>query len=362
MIKEKLNNIILYLNMAAVATLLLSYLSPWISPTDYWPLGFLGLAYPFLVAINLLFVVYWILVFNIRFTISLFAILIGFNHIMSYVQINAKRAPEKTGNMLNVIQFNTHYMGAYDLQNNDSLLFFKVLKEIDPDIICFQEFVNQSGTFEGPMFKKFFRYYQTFHTVNADKLSESYPTGYGVCIFSKYPVINHGFLEQVNRSANLTVFADIDVNGKIIRVVNTHLRSISFQKEDYKTVEALKNKAADIGGIRMMVAKMRYAFERRARQAENLRNKLNFSEYPLIVCGDFNDSPTSYAYQTVKGDLKDSFKQSGIGMSRTYIGKMPSFRIDYILHDKSFKSYNYKTTALNFSDHKMVSATIDIGD
>jgi endonuclease/exonuclease/phosphatase family metal-dependent hydrolase len=50
--------------------------------------------------------------------------------------------------------------------------------------------------------------------------------------------------------------------------------------------------------------------------------------------------------------------ESAKGMSRTYIGKMPSFRIDYILHDPRWKSYNYKTNTLNFSDHKMVSCSI----
>ncbi|MFN4082370.1 MAG: endonuclease/exonuclease/phosphatase family protein [Bacteroidia bacterium] len=351
--------IFFYINIFFAGVLLLSYLSPYVSPNDFWPLAFLALAYPFLAPINILFILAWIVMLNIRFTLSLTVLLIGSNHVVHYIQFNAKRT-EKKPSMINVVQFNTHFMGAFDKKNNDTLLFFNTLKEIDPDIICFQEFANQSGSFDHRMFVKFFQKYQHFYSVNADKYSEVYPTGYGVCIFSKYPVVQHGFLEQVNRSANLSLYADVDVNGQIIRVVNTHLRSISFQPEDYIAVEGLKEKKASISSMKMVASKMRYAFERRAKQAEALRQKLNQSPYPLIVCGDFNDSPTSYAYTTVKGDLKDAFRQSGIGMSRTYIGRMPSFRIDYILHDNKFKSYNYRTHELNFSDHKMICCTIDL--
>jgi endonuclease/exonuclease/phosphatase family metal-dependent hydrolase len=150
------------------------------------------------------------------------------------------------------------------------------------------------------------------------------------------------------------------VGTDTIRVVNTHLKSIVFDKEDYKTVEEIKAVDDNIEPyqLRKIVAKLKYAFQYRARQAEKIREKLNACQYPIILCGDFNDSPTSYSYNIIRGKLKDSFMESAKGMSRTYIGKMPSFRIDYILHDPRWKSYNYKTNTLNFSDHKMVSCSI----
>ena len=112
--------------------------------------------------------------------------------------------------------------------------------------------------------------------------------------------------------------------------------------------------------FRRIVAKLKYAFKERAKQAEHLREQMESSPYKLIVCGDFNDSPMSYSYRTIRRNLKDAFMESGYGMSRTYIGKMPSFRIDYILHDKTWNSFNYRTNKLNFSDHKMISCTIKL--
>jgi endonuclease/exonuclease/phosphatase family metal-dependent hydrolase len=76
------------------------------------------------------------------------------------------------------------------------------------------------------------------------------------------------------------------------------------------------------------------------------------------LSGDFNDSPSSYAYRTVKGKMKDAFAESGSGLGRTYVGTMPSFRIDYMLYDPSFSAYNYYAKAFEFSDHKMISCTI----
>lgn len=358
--KDILKHLLLGLNLIAVLMLMLCYLAPYVSPVVWWPLAFIALAYPFIVLLNLLFVIYWIVTFKINFIISLIAIAAGYNHLLNFIQLNAKKTV-KTSTTLNIVDFNTHYMGAFDNRNADSSLFFNILNKINPDIICFQEFANQNGTFDKPMFKRFFREYKNFYSVNADPLSVEYPTGYGVCIFSRYPVIKSGFLESVNQTANLSLFADIVFNKDTIRVVNTHLKSISFDPKDYKTFEKIKKSGGEveIAQVKPMLYKMRHAFQHRAKQAEKLREGLDDSPYKLIVTGDFNDSPTSYAYNTVKGKLKDAFRQSGIGLSKTYIGKMPSFRIDYILHNAQFKSYNYKSYELNFSDHKMISATID---
>jgi endonuclease/exonuclease/phosphatase family metal-dependent hydrolase len=82
--------------------------------------------------------------------------------------------------------------------------------------------------------------------------------------------------------------------------------------------------------------------------------------YKMIVCGDFNDTPSSYAYRTVRGDLKDAFMESGNGISTTYAGKIPFQRIDYILHDESFSSYNYKVIKETITDHYPVSCYLSV--
>ncbi|MDZ4667176.1 MAG: endonuclease/exonuclease/phosphatase family protein [bacterium] len=358
-----LNYFLLILNILIALALVLGILSPFFSPMEFWAIAFFGLSFPFVFALNFLILIFWLIRKSKFAWISGGVILLSLPNVPAFLQVGYKEAPiTNEAKLLNVVSFNTHYMGAYDFRGGDSSFFFNLLDTIKPDVICLQEFANLGGNYEKPMFKKFFNQYKSFANVNADLLSNTFPTGYGVCIFSKHLIVNKGFLELENQNSNLSVFADILFGKDTIRIVNTHLKSIVFDREDYKTIETLKEaeEGPQTYQLRRIVAKLKYAFQYRAKQADKIREKLENCPYKVVFCGDFNDSPTSYSYHTIRGKMKDSFKESGYGMSRTYIGKMPSFRIDYILHDASWKSYEYRTNTVNFSDHKMISCRIAI--
>src|SRR5690606_20357235 len=97
-------------------------------------------------------------------------------------------------------------------------------------------------------------------------------------------------------------------------------------------------------------------FKMRARQVEAISALIKESPYPVIVCGDLNDTPASYSYKQLKQGLHDAFVRSGKGIGQTFINKLPALRIDYILHDKGFESYNFETHNYRMSDHLPVSA------
>ncbi len=355
-----INKIVLGINIVVVLCLIGSYGAPYISPLEFWPISFLGLAFPLIFLANMVFVVYWIFSKSKWVLLSVLVGIFGINQVPSFIQFGQKVSTDTSIKRINIVSFNTHYMGAYDMINNDTTIFFDNLNGVQPDIICLQEFANLGGNYEKPLFREFFKRYKNYSNVNADALSVNYPTGYGVCIFTKYPIINKGFVELMNKNSNLTVFADIVVGSDTLRVINTHLKSIVFEKADYQVMQEFKKagEVAEVDEVKRIGSKIKYAFKVRARQAEIVSGKISMSPYKIILCGDFNDSPTSYVYHTVKGEMKDAFRESGFGMSRTYIGKMPSFRIDYILHDASFSNFNYRTHTINFSDHKMISCTI----
>src|ERR1043166_1510070 len=183
-------------NILAVIALLVSYLARFVSPEEFYALAFFGLAYPLLVLINAAFIVIWIIAFRIYFVFSLAGILIGINLLPGFIQINSKKTEAGPGK-LNILSFNTHYMGAYEPRIFDSTLFFESIEKIKPDIFCFQEFVNFHGVKESRMYNRFFRKYKDYFYANADAFSASGPTGYGVCIFSRYPIVRYGFVEKV---------------------------------------------------------------------------------------------------------------------------------------------------------------------
>ena len=83
---------------------------------------------------------------------------------------------------------------------------------------------------------------------------------------------------------------------------------------------------------------------------------MNTSPYPIILCGDFNDTPTSYTYKQLSEGLNDSFSNAGLGIGQTYNGKFPTLRIDYILHSPEFELNSFKTTDVNLSDHFLLLA------
>ncbi len=132
-------------------------------------------------------------------------------------------------------------------------------------------------------------------------------------------------------------------------------------RKEYDALEKLKEAdSIDLSGYKSIIKKLKLAFMTRATQAGAVHDFIGNSPYKVIVCGDFNDSPLSYTYKIIRGQMKDAFEEAGSGLGRTYVGAMPSFRIDYILGDPSFEFFNYYAKSFDFSDHKLVSCTVKL--
>ena len=75
-------------------------------------------------------------------------------------------------------------------------------------------------------------------------------------------------------------------------------------------------------------------------------------QYPMIVCGDFNDNPISYSRHTIAKGLKDCFVETGKGVGLSYNQKGFFFRIDHILCSDHFVPYNCEVDSkMDASDH-----------
>lgn len=351
-------------NLVTVFFTLVGYASPIVNPTTFWPLAFLGLAMPYLLLLNFIFTLYWLFRARPLFLVSLIALSLGYQTIPKYLQVHFGQEI-KTSNSLKVMSFNVRvfdlYMWTKEKTTRNQILDF--LKDENPDILCLQEFYHKDQQLKRYEFKTLdtlvkimsAKNYHVHYTTTLRKYDH-----WGLITFSKFPIKNKGIVAFKNPGDNASIFSDIQVDSKVIRIYNNHLASIKLEKRDYKTMQTINEQ--DYSNIFNktigLLEKVKGGFIKRSAQADLIEESIINSPHPVIVCGDFNDSPTSYAYRTIKGDLTDTFIESGSGLGRTYIGEFPSFRIDYIFSDTSFTSYNYQTHPEELSDHHPVSVNL----
>ena len=352
-------------NIAIAIAAVLGYISPYISPATIWPLAFFGLAMPYLLLPNIFFTVYWLFRSRGLFIISLIVLGLGYSTIPKYMQFNFD-GEEVKENSFKVMSFNVRVFDLYMWTKEKSTrnLIFDFLKEENPDVLCLQEFYQRDEQLERYEFKTLDTLVkilsaQNYHVHYTTTLRET--DHWGLITFSKFPIINKGVVPFENQGDNASIYTDVQVEGETIRIYNNHLASIKLEKRDYKTMKTINDQDYSdmINKSTGLLGKVKNGFIKRSLQADLIQNSISNSPYPVVVCGDFNDSPTSYTYNTIRGKFNDTYLESGSGLGRTYIGEFPSFRIDYILADTSLESSSYITHPVELSDHHPISVKLN---
>ena len=353
--KKILHYILASISILSLISLAFAYLSIYISPAKIWFLAFFGIAYPVIFLVNLAFAIYWAIRKRKILLITTAAmIILGVSYITDYLQIfpgstNTKEQRKE----LTVMSYNVKLFDLYNWNNNINTRdeIFELIKSVNADVICFQEFYKENTsnfkTLDTLIKFQNARYYHEEYTrVNRDKYF------FGIITFSKYPIVNKDIIRFEN-SDNICIYSDIKIADDTIRVFNTHLESIRFDHQDYCFMDSIKLDIdkQEIEGMKTILKRLKYAFIQRANQAEKVAETVADTPYPIIVCGDLNDTPVSYAYHTIKGKLSDSFKEAGFGLSTTYNGKFPSYRIDYVFHSDAFEVLSYRVIRKELSDH-----------
>jgi endonuclease/exonuclease/phosphatase family metal-dependent hydrolase len=351
-------------SVAVLSGLLLSYAGTVVSPEKTVLLYFFTLSYPFWLAANLFFAGMWLIRRRAFGYIHLLAVLAGWSFVSTFVRILPGGNEEKgSGGMkLGVMSYNVRLFDLYNWSENTRTrdLIFEQLRSSEAGVYCFQEFyyTSRKGIFETR--DTLLRLLKTpyIHEKYTHKMTgEQY---FGVVTLSKYPIVNKGELAFDNDQNNFCIFSDIAVEEDTIRVFNAHLASIRLQREDYRFMESGGEGSDRLEGSRRIAGRLRDAAKKRARQSDEIAEAIKNSPYPVVLCGDFNDTPVSYTYGRLSEGLEDSFVARGMGTGGTYIGKIPSFRIDYILHSDDIQTLRFKTYNEKLSDHRAIEAMLSI--
>ena len=341
-----LNRVIYLLNMLTLFALALSYLAPYISPSTFlWPIAFLGLLYPILLLANLLFMLYWIITFKRYFWSNLFIILLGWGQLNAL--INIKVAESDMEEDFKVMSYNVRLFNVYEWIDNKNVKsdIVDFINTEQPNILCLQEFYapNELPNIELP--------YQHIGLQSQKKQ-------WRMATYSRFPIIEKGTVSiKGERKNNVCIYSDIVTSTDTIRVYNIHLASNWFSQTDYSFMQNPTLETEELKkNVLSIVERLKNSFAKRAEQVHAIKTHINKSPYPVILCGDFNDTPHSYAYQKLAHGLKDAFVEKGLGLGRSYNGKFPSLRIDYILCSPELNIHSFETKGIKLSDHYPVVA------
>lgn len=260
------------------------------------------------------------------------------------------------------MSYNVRLFDLYNWQGNkhsrDSI--FKFLDDEEPEILCLQEFFWDKT-------KVFVTRDSITSLLSLPYVAEHYTREvvetyfFGMATFSKFPICNEQAISFKN-SSNSCLITDLVIDSDTIRVFNCHLESIRFIDVDYDIISGAKGIMYSFSKIPRLYYKISHAFDLRSEQAAYIAKLAKESPHPVFIVGDFNDSPLSYVYQQIKSvaGLRDAFKESGSGFGGTYNGRLPSYRIDYILHAPSIETSNFTVYDFPYSDHFPISAEFQL--
>ena len=338
----------IWLNVVFVFLLFLTYLTPHVRASSWGWLPVLALAYPFIMFINGLFATGWIFFRSGYAILSIIALFGGIPQHMRYIKLYTHSEKSICEESIRIMSYNLRGMSMIPSKEEknisekiDSLhAAISHLNDL-PDILCLQE-VSRG--------KEIAARFGMAYVVHAPKSS--------LWLLSRFPVTAHGEIEgeEISPSA---MWADITTPQGTLRVYNMHLVSnrVTQTTEDLIQDMDLKNENT-WSNIRFIMRRYRHTTQKRAIEAEKVREHIVQSPFPAVLAGDGNDPPMSNVYHLLSKGLYDSFEERGKGLSTTYASKLPLLRIDYFFCTPEVAFIDHQTYPLLFSDHYPVSVGV----
>lgn len=348
-LKTILLNIIAGANIVTVILMLISGYSDHLSPADYPLLACAGMVFPIFLIANLLFVPLWVFLSWKRLLIPVIGFVLAYIPIRTYIPLHGKsNVPDDA---LLIVSYNVCGYGGnykYDLALDTVLNY---LKAHHPDIVCIQEDMTSKWN------NALERYAEIFPYNDTTRVSTSSTIVNAVGIHTRFPIIRKEVIPY-SSPTNGSVAYYLNVDGDTIVVVNNHLESTHLNTKDRNRYKDIINGEVQRDTIpsetNQLMHKLMQAMTIRAGHVDIIHHCVDSLQqlYPVIVCGDFNDTPISYTHHRMAENLTDCYVETGLGLGLSFNQRGFNFRIDHLMCSSHFTPYQCKIdNKMDASDH-----------
>ena len=344
-------------NVVTIIVMLMLGFADHINPVSHPSISGLGMFFPFAALANLFFLFLWLTIKWRMAWIPFVGFLLAYAPMRTYMPFNLPSSPPKDA--IKIISYNiAGYASAADSADGFKLIT-EYIRDQKPDIFCTQE-DNDTKPRTDEFYESTFPYNDTYKINESDKVINR------VGIHTRYPILR---TERISYSSvsNGSIAWYLKVGNDTLIVINNHLEATHLTKDDRHQYRQIVHGDMESDTARAeykrLLAKLADASTKRAPAADSIHRYIQaHSNYPIVVCGDFNDHPLSYTRRVIAKNMTDCFVSTGNGIGRSFNRYGMYFRIDHLICSKNIQPFQCKIDSKNTaSDHYPVVCWLKIG-
>ncbi|MFK7925141.1 MAG: endonuclease/exonuclease/phosphatase family protein [Bacteroidia bacterium] len=317
------------------------FLSPWL-PLSFVP--WLQVLSPLLVGLSVLYTIGLIIsLFQARwFWAGLCALFLGLSCLVISQNIRSDQpALVETPEQLKVLSYN---LGAFRLTSQKVGKVIKLIQELDPDIIAFQEFRNvQVGES-----KEAISYFSDQLDLPYYHFLHLHSHIHGIAVFSRYPILANDTLYLPEEEVNSGMMTTIQTPQGPINIANLHMSSFQF-------VTVMRSADGRLNKTKAFFRQIKRVLWRQEAKFDKVFAAIDASPYPVILAGDFNAPSHSRLSRMYRGRLSDAFLTKGVGGGWTFPMKRRGgnwgMRLDYLYYSPEVEALRCERFPRAISDH-----------
>lgn len=212
----------------------------------------------------------------------------------------------------------------------------RYIRSLHPDIICLQERPHEVKVSWTDILAAFPQHHYAARNSREDEVLN-------LAVLSRHPIIATGE-RMFHDTYNKYMWADVVVGTDTLRIYSVHLQTTGIAPAAGKD-----KRSDDSNGITSVFREVTRNALMRNEQTLRLCSDINSSPYPVIVCGDFNDTPSGYPARRLRRLLTDISRRWPLHGSFDGLGGI--MKIDYIMCSSQLRPLSYQLVHTPWSDH-----------